>query len=205
MVTLSFSGLSKSFGFRVVFENISATALHGSALVVTGPNGSGKTTLLRIIAGLLRPSAGRITLALDSGEIPKEELRRHLALVAPDLQLYDELTALENLAFLTRLRGFKHPQAHLEMALQEVGLAERGGDLVKAYSSGMKQRLQYAYARLLEPTLLLLDEPTANLDDAGKQMAHAFIQRQKERGIVVIATNEKEETRYGDQVIRLGR
>ena len=85
-----------------------------------------------------------------------------------------------------------------------MGLKGRGHDFVHTYSSGMKQRLKYAYALLHQPHILILDEPTTNLDEAGVALVDSVIRRQRERGIVIMATNEPEEVAYGDQTFTLG-
>ncbi|UCC78338.1 MAG: ABC transporter ATP-binding protein [Candidatus Zixiibacteriota bacterium] len=196
-------GLAKSYPGRPVFKDINAVVDGGNLLIVTGPNGSGKTTLLRIICGLIRPTRGSATLALNDRELRGIEIRRYIGLVSPDLVLYDELTALENLYFFGNIAGLRFSETDLENRLRRVGLDKRGNDKVGSYSSGMKQRLKYCLALLRNPELLLLDEPTSNLDDEGKALVSEVIKSHK--GIAVIATNEKSELDYGDQIIRLGR
>ena len=204
MVTVELKGLSKAFGSRVLFRDVELKLHSGQCLVVTGRNGSGKTTLLRIIAGLARPSRGQVVITDGAGAMDPSRLRKHLGLVAPDLVLYDELTALENLFFFARIRGIPPDQDRSQALLEYVGLQGRGGELVGTFSSGMKQRLKYAYAIQHSPSVLLLDEPTTNLDDDGVEMARRVITAQRERGVLVLATNNAEETAYGDQVLRLG-
>lgn len=204
MVTVELRGLSKAFDSRVLFRDVDLKLHSGQCLVVTGRNGSGKTTLLRIIAGLARPSRGQVVVTDEAGAMDASRLRRHLGLVAPDLVLYDELTALENLSFFARIRGIPSNRDRVQALLEYVGLQGRGGELVGTFSSGMKQRLKYAYALQHSPSVLLLDEPTSNLDEDGVEMARRVILSQKERGVLVLATNNVEETVYGDQVLRLG-
>ena len=169
-----------AYGRRGLFSQVEAEVAPGRTLVVTGANGSGKSTLLRIIAGLLRPEEGHVDFAGGRGY------------AAPDVQLYGELTAEENLAFFGRLLG--SPDANAAR-LAEVGLPRtRGGDLVSAYSSGMRQRLKLAVSRLGEPPLLLWDEPTATLDGAGRAMVSTVLARHRAAGgIAVIATNDAAE------------
>ncbi|KPV53689.1 transcriptional regulator, partial [Kouleothrix aurantiaca] len=99
--------------------------------------------------------------------------------------------------------GLHLAPAALDALLDEVGLGGRGGDLLAAYSSGMAQRLRYAYALLHRPPVLLLDEPTVTLDERGAAVVEQIVQRQRARGITVIATNDPRELRYGDYVLRL--
>ena len=200
-MNLKIDNLAKSYPGRPVFKDISATVESEKSLVVTGPNGSGKTTLLRIICGFIRPGRGSVTLKMEQSEVSGIEIRPYVGLVSPDLVLYDELTAIENLRFFGDVAGLGIADAEYENRLSKLGLMNRGRDKVGSYSSGMKQRLKYCLALLRNPKLLLLDEPTSNLDEAGKEMVSEIIRSFD--GIVVIATNEKAELEYGDQIIRL--
>ena len=204
MVQLRLEGISRRFGRRRVFEDLTVAVNHGEVLVVTGPNGSGKSTLLLVIAGLLRPNRGRVVATLDGKPLPDAERRRWLGMVAPDLTLYPELTALENLSFFERVRGRKPQESDLNALLERVGLTGRGDDPVGTFSSGMRQRLKYAFALAHRPLVLLLDEPTANLDVSGVSMVEEVIAEQRERGVLVLATNEPEEVRHGDRCVQLG-
>jgi len=198
---LVLNGLAKSYPGRPVFKNINCEIEEGKVLLVTGPNGSGKSTLLRIVCGFIRPTRGKVILVRNEEKLSRLEIRPHVGLVSPDLVLYDELTAVENLAFFAGIAGLKYSTGELEVRLEKVGLASRGDDRVGSYSSGMKQRLKYCLALLRNPEMLLLDEPTANLDDSGKLLVDEIIN--SHRGILVIATNEKSELIYGNQIIRL--
>lgn len=204
LVHLELEGVSKRFGRRRVFEGLTVEVRHGQVLVIAGPNGSGKSTLLMVIAGLLRPTRGRVVVSVDGKPLTPESRREWLGLVSPDLTLYPELTAMENLRFFERVRGREPHEDALCALLERVGLAGRGADLVGTFSSGMRQRLKYAFALSHAPKLLLLDEPTANLDVSGVSMVETVIAEQRERGILVLATNEPDELRYGDRRVTLG-
>jgi heme exporter protein A len=204
LVHLRLEGVARRFGRRRVFEGVTVEVAHGEVLVVTGANGSGKSTLLLVIAGLLRPTRGRVVASQDGKLLPESERREWLGMVSPDLTLYPELTALENLRFFERLRG-RHPRdAELVALLERVGLAGRENDGVGTFSSGMRQRLKYAFALSHQPRVLLLDEPTANLDVSGVSMVEDVIAEQRGRGVLVLATNEPEEVRHGDRCLALG-
>lgn len=139
---LTLAGLAKSYPDRPVFSEISAEVEFGRRLMVTGPNGSGKSTLIRIICGFIRPTKGTVVFDLDSEKLSRIDIRPHVGLVSPDLVLYDELTANENLAFFAGVAGTNLEESELPDRLESVGLAGRGHDLVGSYSSGMKQRLK---------------------------------------------------------------
>jgi len=202
VISLDLRDISKSFGSRDVFSGISI-AIDSGCLVVMGPNGSGKSTLLRIIAGLLAPTSGEVVFKRDGHRVAAELQRDIVGLVAPDLALYDELSATENLRFFARVRGLRKTDDELRMALGRLGLEGREDDRLGAYSSGMRQRVKYAFSLVHDPPVLLLDEPSANLDEAGIAAMDSII-NERRRGIVVLATSDASELRYGDRVLQLG-
>lgn len=201
---LELQHVAVEYGARRVLAGVTIELRAGETLVVAGANGSGKSSLLRVICGLQRPAFGSVTIWAGGVAHRPAQALSLLGWVAPDLQLYRELTALENLAFFATVRGLRRSSAELEMLLERVGLGGRGGDLLAAYSSGMTQRLRYAYALLHEPPILVLDEPTVTFDERGAALVEQVIARQRERGISVIATNDPREERFGDYVLRLG-
>lgn len=203
MISLEVKNLAKSFGFRKVFQGVNFLLKDRESLVIVGRNGSGKTTLLRILAGLLRPSKGEVIICSEGRTVKGVERKKQLGFVAPDLCLYDELTALENLEFLSKVQGLHFSKQKLRGKIEDAGLKDRGDDLVSSYSSGMKQRLKYALALLNAPQVLLLDEPGSNLDEAGILLLDKIVEEQKGRGILILATNDKRETKYGDKVLNL--
>ena len=191
--SLRLHGISMAYGRRLLFSDITAEVAPGRCLVVSGANGTGKSTLLKIIAGLVRPEAGRIDFQGTRGY------------AAPDVQLYGELTGDENLAFFARLRGI--PSAGSADLLKQVGLPiARGRDVVSAYSSGMRQRLKLAVSLLGDPPLLIWDEPTATLDSAGRSLAERVLSQSRAAGrIAVVATNDPAEAeRWGDLSLTIG-
>jgi len=204
MISLEVRNLGKWFGRRKVFDEISFSLQEKKSLVVTGRNGSGKTTLLKILCGLIRPTKGEVLISFDGKSITRDQSKGLFGLVMPDLELYGELTALENLIFLARIRGLNPDKDELKEKITRVGLGKREDDLVFSFSSGMKQRLKYAFALLNNPKILVLDEPTVNLDQEGISLVEQMVSLQKERGILILATNEKGDLKYGDQIIQLG-
>ena len=196
------------FGMRRVFSGVNMTVRTGEIGLVMGANGAGKSTLLKIIAGLLPPASGTARVQMDGQELDMRTRRRIIGYVAPDLTLYRELTGVENLEFFAQLRGLTLERQQLRDVLELVGLRGRGRDLVGAYSSGMRQRLKYAFALLGQPPILLLDEPTANLDVDGMAMVEQVIANQQARpggGLTIVATNEPREEQWGTVQVRLGK
>lgn len=205
-VRVEIAGLGHRFGTRRVFADVSVAVEAGQVCVISGSNGSGKSTLLRIVAGLLPPSEGSLRVEVHGKALDPLERRSALGYVAPDLTLYRELTGAENLEFFARFRGITLTREDLIARLTEVGLRGRGRDLVSAYSSGMRQRLKYAFALLARPPILLLDEPTANLDLDGITIVERIIAAQRTRpggGLTILGTNEPREVAWGDILARL--
>jgi heme exporter protein A len=187
--------IRKDFNRRVIFKEISFELSSRDSLSITGRNGSGKSTLAKILSGLLTPTAGTISVEVD-GVPPKVERRRgYIGFVAPYLQLYDEFTGFENLTLAARIRGGRESSDENDNLLKRVGLFHCKDDRVGTYSSGMKQRLKYAFALLHRPLLLILDEPMSNLDAAGIDLVKEIVEEQKETGIMIAATNDAEEAR----------
>lgn len=159
----------------------------GERVAVVGPNGSGKSTLVKILAGLVAPSVGQVW---------RPEKVGYMAL---DLALYPSLSAREHLEWAGASRGC--PDRATEL-IELVGLQEPGERPVGAYSSGMKARLKLALAIQHHPEVLLLDEPTAPLDETGRGLVRQVVQRFE--GAVVIATNDPEERSWAGREIRVG-
>jgi heme exporter protein A len=205
MLELHVESLSKRYGPRRVLEDLSFTARAGSVLVVTGPNGAGKSTLLRCLAGLERPGRGRVRFRDGEHEWPRVERRHRLGFLSPELALYEELTGRENLDFFALMKGLNPCAAGIGELLERVGLGARGRDRVGDYSSGMRQRLKWAFALLGDPAALLLDEPGVTLDAEGFATAAALVDRARARGrLIVLATNDTRELELGDERLSLG-
>lgn len=205
MISIQLSNLTKTYNEQVIFSGIKEEVSQESCLVVSGPNGSGKTTLLKIIAGLIRPSSGEMHFNIEDKVIPREEQKNYLGYVSPDLMLYEELSALENLEFFARVRGITQGVRRAEEMLERVQLEKWKDKMVSTYSTGMKQRLKFAFALLHRPLLLLLDEPGSNLDESGHALVQEIIKEQKQRGCIILSTNDPMEvSQYGDKILQLG-
>jgi heme exporter protein A len=176
----------------------------GNSLAITGRNGSGKSTLIKMLAGVLTPSKGTIRFEINGHQVKREQLHNEIGLVSPYLQLYDEFTAIENLRYLFRMRGGEpFDQARAEDLLNRVDLLNRKDDQVRTFSSGMKQRLKYAFALLHRPVFLFLDEPTSNLDTMGVEAVLGILEEHRKSGILVIATNDEHEATWCSQRVNL--
>jgi heme exporter protein A len=202
-ISLSLNAVSASYGARTVLRDVSLRLHQGDVLVISGPNGSGKSTLLRLLCGLQRPTAGTVHYQQGDSTCTPREAQHLIGWVAPDLTLYRELSGQENLRFFAAVRGQTSSSSELAELLARVGLGGRGDDRVASYSSGMVQRLRYAYALLHSPPVLLLDEPTVTLDERGAAVVAQVVADQRRCGLTVIATNDPRELRFGDYVLEL--
>ncbi len=205
MFSLKAQQLSKRFGSRKVFSDIEFELQSGQSLAVVGPNGSGKSTLLRVLLMLWSATKGKVAYHHEGQPMDETAIRARTSFVAPYLNLYDHLTAEENLKFFASVAGDRVTGKEINQLLARVGLEGRGADFVAEYSSGMKQRLKYAVALLNEPGFLFLDEPTSNLDEAGKKIVTDVIDEYRQNCIIIIATNEEQEYALAERICRLGQ
>jgi len=191
---LSWSNISKVYGRKVLFRELTGELTSGKKLVVTGSNGAGKSTFLKIAAGLLSPDAGHVVRPMN----------REIVYCAPSLELYGDLTGAENLLFFARIAGID--QFDPDIALGRVGLGRSASKLYSSYSSGMKQRLKLAFATLMPRSLLILDEPTLALDTDGVKVVDSLIQSHCDfGGCALIASNDQSEAdRWADLRLSIG-
>jgi heme ABC exporter ATP-binding subunit CcmA len=193
---LDILGLKKSFGLKPVLRGVDVQINAGERTALLGANGAGKTTLLRILAGLVRPAAGQITIdGLDLIQQTRE-IRRKVGFVAHQPYLYDELTALENLLFFARMYAVEQPQTRAEHLLLRVGLHKKARERASLLSRGQLQR---------KPRLLLLDEPETGLDQEGLEVLSKLLQEHYEQGGTILFTTHDLEIalQYSDQIIML--
>jgi len=177
--------LSKSYGSRLVVEDIDLALDRGNCLALFGPNGAGKTTLLRLLAGLLKPTSGTVTL--EGTETRREpRARARVGLVSHHTMLYPPLTALENVEFSARLYGLTEPRVRARAALDAMSIGDRADSPVRTLSRGLQQRVSIARATVHDPALVLLDEPYAGLDESGAQALTALLARLIARGATLV-------------------
>lgn len=201
--SLKAESLKKFFGRRLIFDNLSFSYTTNGTYGIAGANGSGKSTLVKIISGLIAPSSGKIHHYNGDKQIIPEKLHNYIGFVSPYLVMYDEFTAEENLRLISDIRGIQFNQEYAYWLLEQFNILNRKGDPVKAYSSGMKQRLKFVFALLHSPSLLILDEPTSNLDNSGKEVVYRIINSESSQKIILIASNEENDLALCRSVIEL--
>jgi len=174
---IAVSNLYKRYDRKSVLKGVDLAVGEGQVMALLGANGAGKTTLMRIVAGLVKPDRGEVTLSGVSVGKAGVELRRYIGLVSHLPLLYDNLSGWENLIFFARMYDMQAPEERIEAVLRAVDLWQRRRDLVRTYSRGMIQRLAIGRAILHDPPVLLLDEPDTGLDQSSSQMLHELIRR----------------------------
>jgi heme exporter protein A len=198
---VALEGVGRAYGERVALREISFTLPAAATVAVFGANGAGKTTLLRVLAGLLKPHAGRVRVL--GAELPREAYRSRgrTGLLAHEPLLYRDLTVRENLRFHARLHGVS--DARVEELCAQVGLRLRADDPVRTLSRGMTQRAAICRAVLHAPELLLLDEPLANLDPGGAAAVAPLIGREAGPARVLISHDAEQGLAEADWVLGL--
>ncbi len=182
--------LRKTYGSNIVIDGVSFTLGGGQCLALLGPNGAGKTTLLRILATLLRPTAGSLHVGGVDALREPERVRPLLGMVAHGSYVYEDLTARENLRFWEIMRGGDAAPGRLMAALAQVELDSVAEERVRTFSAGMKRRLALARVLLGQARVLLLDEPFTGLDRRGRKWVSEFLQAFKTAGgAAVVATH----------------
>lgn len=202
MVKIKVDGLSKTYTSERVLKNL-FFEFSGGIIGIAGPNGSGKSTLMRCISGLTKPTAGSVQWIINGEEFSNKTISHTLGYAAPYVQLYDELSASENLQFIHDLRSSQNP-AQISVLIQTFDLSDFSDSLFGELSSGQQQRVKLAAAAIHKPKILCLDEPGTNLDEAGhsivKMMTNACI---KNEGMVFLASNQTQELNLCDHVVDL--
>jgi heme exporter protein A len=195
----------RTFGPRRIFGPLSFRVERGRVMGIAGANGAGKTTLLRVLAGLLRPSSGRVELegVQGDGPVATSAVPWAIGWAAPDTTLYGELTAAENLEFFAEVAGRSRDGAAARLAHVGLDPARVAALPTRMLSTGQRQRVKLAYATLGEAPLLLLDEPGANLDEAGRAIVMKAVAAQRLLGMTVIASNDIRDLALADETVSL--
>lgn len=164
---IEISGLKKNYSYITAIDDLNATFEKGEFITLFGPNGAGKSTLLKILSTLLKPTEGFVTVGGFNLGKERNEIRNIIGFVSHQNMLYENLTAFENLKFISTFYGIEKAEEICRKLLQNMSLYERREDPVKSFSSGMKQRLAIARTLINNPKILFLDEPYNGLDQEG--------------------------------------
>ena len=199
-MTISLQNTGKRFNREWIFRNFSYQFDLGNAYAITGANGAGKSTLLQVLAGATLHNEGNISASVNGTVIATEKLFNYIAISAPYLELIEEMTALEFLDFHANFKSLTQTPANM---LAAVDLSNAANKQIRYYSSGMKQRLKLAQAFFTNAPVLLLDEPTTNLDAAGIAIYLQLVQQLTKNRLVIVSSNNIEEYRFCNKTIAL--
>ncbi|WP_214227281.1 ABC transporter ATP-binding protein [Pedobacter sp. B4-66] len=200
-MTITLQDIGRRFNQEWIFKGINYQFNSGGKYAILGPNGSGKSTLLSVILGNLSPSEGIITYDQEKS-IAVEKIYQHVSFAAPYLDLIEEFTLQETIDF-----HFKFKQLHKdfdeEMVLELLGLKKSQDKALKHFSSGMKQRTKLVLACCTETPILLLDEPTSNLDKQGVSWYHELIERFTDNRLVIVGSNQEAEYSFCNHFVQI--
>jgi ABC-type multidrug transport system ATPase subunit len=198
-ITLSDAG--KRFNREWIFRHFDYHFFSSNAYAITGPNGSGKSTLLQFIAGALMPTEGKLLYYKEEGR-PLTEYYSLISMAAPYLETIEEMTAAEffrfHQAFKPLLAGMSIPQI-----LERIGLSNAADKQIRYYSSGMKQRVKLGQAFFSDTPVVLLDEPSTNLDASGVALYHDLIRDYCRERLVIVSSNDPLEYSFCEKVINM--
>ena len=199
---LSIQKLSKAFNQKVIFQDIDLDIPTGSRIAITGPNGSGKSTLLKIISGGTLPSGGSIRYRISGKKIAEDQVYKFVHFAAPYNTMIEELTLPELFSFHQDLGTLYHYSSYRDWIL-DLEYPFKNNAVIKTFSSGMKQRIKLGLTILDSRPLLLLDEPSSNLDAQGKDWMFEKLGKLSSSQTLFIATNDQRERAFCNQAIDL--
>jgi ABC-type multidrug transport system ATPase subunit len=191
IMNITLNNIGKRYNYEWIFRKVNYTFGSENNYVILGSNGSGKSTLLQVIAGNLLSSEGTVDMTVTGTRIETEECYRHLSYAAPYLELFDEFTLKESIEFQSQFKPFQKG-LNTNDIISITGLERSKDKQLKYYSSGMKQRVRLALAVLAETPLLLLDEPTSNLDRKGIDWYTELVNLHSQNRLILVASNQQE-------------
>lgn len=198
---ISLQHVGKRFNRDWIFRRCSFDFLPGRSYAITGANGSGKSTILQVIAGAASHNEGEVVYTDADGNL-LTDIYTQIAIAAPYLELVEEMTATEMLNFHA---GFKQLTLPVHPILEAVQLENASNKQIRYFSSGMKQRLKLAQAFFSDTPVLLLDEPTTNLDRDGIQLYRQLLQSQLGKRLIIISSNVKEEYDFCEEIVDISQ
>jgi len=198
------SDISKRYTSNWILKKINYTFESGRIYGVTGHNGSGKSTLMKIISTQLSPTLGKIEFSSEENEIYRtSDLKDRITYAAPYISLLENLSLVELFEFYTTFRKMKNDLSFQDF-LELLKYPYKKHQLIKDYSSGMKQRLALAFALFSQSELVLLDEPTSFLDDSAKEWFYQIIQTHRSNSTMIISSNDANDLRFCSDCLHLG-
>jgi len=189
---IQLANVGKRYNYEWIFRNINYEFTSDSNYVILGANGSGKSTLLQVIAGNLMSSEGSISYRSAQKEVIQENIFSYLSIAAPYLDLFEEFTLEESIEFQKKFKSY-YKDMDGKQIIDILQLEKAAGKQLKYFSSGMKQRVRLALAILSKTPILLLDEPTSNLDRKGIDWYQQLIQQYSDERLIIVCSNQQEQ------------
>jgi ABC-2 type transport system ATP-binding protein len=184
--------LTKVFGDRTAFSDVSFEVAHGEVFGFLGPNGAGKTTTVRTLGTLIAPTSGSATVAgIPLSAENGIEIRQRIAIMPESPGLYNRLSVTENLEYFAALFGLQHPASRIRDALEAVNLTDRAHDVCGGLSKGLRQRVGLARTLMSDPQVMFLDEPTSGLDPVAALEVHNLINALRQKGVTIFLTTHR--------------
>lgn len=199
---IKLSKAGKRFNREWIFRDADLEFISGEAYAITGPNGSGKSTLLQCIGGMLQLSEGTIEITDDQWKMTEENAYRQISFCAPYLDVIEEMTLLEFLQFHNQFKPFISGFDERKI-IETLGLEAAANKQIRYYSSGMKQRVKLAQTIFFDTAIVLLDEPTTNLDDKGIEQYHSLISNYCQERLVIVCSNDPVEYGFCKTVVSI--
>lgn len=199
---ISLENIGRRFNRDWIFRGIDYTFQSGKIYAILGPNGSGKSTLLQVLNGSLSPSTGKIDYFFEDKPVEIDAVYKHLSLAAPYLELIEEFTLSEMVDFHFKFKTFKSG-IDKEGLIDLLAMPGSKNKLIKYFSSGMKQRLKLALAFCSDTPMLMLDEPTSNLDSQGVDWYLSLVQQFAQNRLTIICSNQEHEYSFCDEQLNI--
>jgi ABC-type multidrug transport system ATPase subunit len=199
---ITLENIGRRFNRDWIFRGIDYSFTSGKIYAILGPNGSGKSTLLQVLNGSLSPSAGTISYFNEHKKIDIEEVYQYLSLAAPYLELIEEFTLSEMIDFHFKFKTYKAGIIKSEL-ISLLAMPESKNKMIKYFSSGMKQRLKLALAFCADTPMLMLDEPTSNLDTQGVDWYLSLVRQFAKDRLTIICSNQEHEYSFCDEQLSI--
>jgi ABC-type multidrug transport system ATPase subunit len=199
---ITLENIGRRFNREWIFRGVDYTFNSGSIYAILGPNGSGKSTLLQVLNGSLQPSMGKIDYFFEDTPTEIDEVYQHLSLAAPYLELIEEFTLSEMIDFHFKFKSYK-AGIDKNKVVDLLSMPGSKNKLIKYFSSGMKQRLKLALAFCADTPMLMLDEPTSNLDNQGVDWYLNLVQNFAQNRLTIICSNQEHEYSFCDERLNI--
>jgi ABC-type multidrug transport system ATPase subunit len=201
-ISITLSQIGRRFNREWIFKGVDYTFTQGETYAILGPNGSGKSTLLQVLNGSLVPSTGKLNYFTGSTEIEAGEIFNYLSLAAPYLELIEEFTLTEVIDFHFKFKPFKNGM-DTAAVIELLGMQSSKNKPIRYFSSGMKQRLKLALTFCADTPILMLDEPTSNLDTQGVDWYLNLVQQYAQNRLTIVCSNQQHEYSFCDHILSI--